>query len=43
MSITKERLAILNNIKNTNAQVNLIDLDKGTKVEVKLPLEIKPD
>lgn len=39
MKITKDRLEVLNKIKNTNASVNLIDLEKGTRVEVKLPLE----
>lgn len=39
MKITKDRLDVLNKLKNTNASVNLIDLEKGTRVEVKLPLE----
>lgn len=39
MKITKDRLEVLNKMKNTNASVNLIDLEKGTRVEVKLPLE----
>lgn len=41
MKITKDRLDVLNKIKNTNASVSLIDLGKGTRVEVKLPLEIE--
>lgn len=39
MKITKDRLEVLNKLKNTNASVNLIDLEKGTRVEIKLPLE----
>ena len=39
MKITKDRIELLNKFKNTNASVNLIDLEKGTRVEVKLPFE----
>jgi len=39
MKITKDRIELLNRFKNTNASVNLIDLDKGTRIEVKLPFE----
>lgn len=39
MKITKDRIDLLNKLKNTNASVNLIDLEKGTRVEVKLPFE----
>lgn len=39
MKITKDRIELLNKLKNTNASVNLVDLEKGTRVEVKLPFE----
>ena len=39
MKITKDRIELLNKLKNTNASVNLIDLAEGTRVEVKLPFE----
>lgn len=39
MKITKDRIELLNKLKNSNASVNLIDLEKGTRVEVKLPFE----
>lgn len=38
MKITKDRLEVLNKMKNTSSAINLIDLEKGTRVEVKLPL-----
>ncbi|HEY4327817.1 MAG TPA: histidine kinase [Mucilaginibacter sp.] len=37
--ITADRIALLNKLKNTNASVHLVDLEKGTRVEVKLPFE----
>ncbi len=40
MKITKARIDILNRIKKTNAGVELIDLDEGMRVELKLPLEL---
>ena len=40
MKITKERIDILNKIKNSNAAIYLTDLKLGTRVEVKLPLEL---
>lgn len=39
MKITKDRLEVLNKMKNTNSAINLVDLEKGMRVEVKLPLE----
>lgn len=39
MKITKDRINLLNKFKNTNASVQLIDLQQGTRVEVKLPFE----
>lgn len=39
MKITKDRLDVLNKIKNTNANISIVDLEKGTRVEVTLPLE----
>ncbi len=40
MKITKERIDIINKVKNANAFVKLTDLEQGTRVEVKLPLEL---
>lgn len=39
ISITKQRIDILNTQKNTNAGVQLTYLDTGTKVELTLPFE----
>jgi len=39
LQITKDRIALLNKLKNTNASVHIIDLEKGTRVEVKLPFD----
>lgn len=39
MNITKDRIELLNKLKNTHASVNLVDLEQGTRVEVTLPLE----
>ena len=39
LKITKDRLELLNKMKNTNASVNIVDLEKGTRVEVNLPFE----
>lgn len=38
MKITKDRIELLNKMQNANASVHLVDLDKGTRVEVRLPL-----
>lgn len=40
MKITKARIDIINKVKKTNAGVELTDLQTGTRVEVKLPLEL---
>ncbi|MEP6950790.1 MAG: tetratricopeptide repeat protein [Ginsengibacter sp.] len=40
MKITKQRIDIMNKIKNSKASINLSDLKMGTRVEVKLPLEL---
>ena len=40
MKITKARINILNKVKNSTADVQLFDLAQGTRVEVKLPLEL---
>lgn len=40
MKITRARIDIINKLKRSNAGVNLTDLAEGTKVEVKLPLEL---
>jgi tetratricopeptide (TPR) repeat protein len=39
MKITKERIAVLNKVKNSKAAISLTDLEIGTRVEVKLPLQ----
>ena len=38
MKITRDRIEMLNKLQNANASVNLVDLEKGTRVEVSLPL-----
>lgn len=39
VKITKDRIELLNKLKNTNAKVNVINLNKGTRVELDLPYE----
>lgn len=36
-NITSDRIEMLNKLKNANASVHVIDLEQGTRVEVKLP------
>lgn len=38
VSITQDRIAMLNKLQHANASVHIIDLEKGTRVEVNLPL-----
>lgn len=40
MKITKSRIDIINKMKQTNAGVELIDLEEGTRVVLRLPLEL---
>ena len=40
VNITKTRIDIINKIKKTSASVELADLPEGTRVEVRLPLEL---
>jgi len=40
MKITKERIDILNRLKKSKAAINLLDLEGGTRIEVRLPEEI---
>lgn len=40
MKITRARINILNKVKNSTADIQLFDLSHGTRVEVKLPLEL---
>jgi LytS/YehU family sensor histidine kinase len=40
MKITKARIAVMNKVKKSEAFIQLSDLAKGTRVEVKLPLEL---
>lgn len=40
LQITNARIEIINKLKNTNASIKILDLKQGTKVEVKLPLEL---
>ena len=44
MSITKDRLEIINSLKDSKLNVNVVDLDdnntpSGTKIEVFIPLD----
>lgn len=39
MHITKERISLLNKMKKTNAAINIVDIEKGTRVELLLPYE----
>ncbi len=41
VQITKNRLSIINQLKNAKSSVTMIDKEEGLKVEVKLPLELK--
>ena len=41
LKITNARIEIINKLKNTNAGIKIFDLQQGTKVEVKLPLELR--
>jgi len=40
MKITRERIDILNKVKKSTAGVELSDLSEGTRVELKIPLEL---
>jgi len=40
MKITRARIEIINKLKKSKAGVELSDLSEGTKVELKLPLEL---
>lgn len=40
MSITKNRIDIINKQKNTNGNVKVIEKNKGVRVEISLPLEL---
>ena len=39
VSISRDRIDMLNKWKHTHASVNIIDLEQGTRVEMKLPLD----
>ncbi|HWB93386.1 MAG TPA: tetratricopeptide repeat protein [Puia sp.] len=41
LGITRERIDIINRMKRTQASVEIFDLPKGTRVELRLPLELK--
>ncbi len=41
IKITKSRLDIINQLKNTNGSVEMFDKKQGLKVELKLPLELR--
>lgn len=41
LRITRERIDILNKVKRTRAGVEIFDLPQGTRVELRLPLELK--
>ena len=40
MKITRERIDLLNKVKKTTAAIQFTDLQQGTRVEVRLPLEL---
>ena len=40
MSITKNRIDIINKQKNTHGNVKVIEKNKGVRVEISLPLEL---
>jgi hypothetical protein len=40
LGITRERIDILNKVKRTNAGVEIFDLSEGTRVELRLPMEV---
>ncbi|WP_335976454.1 tetratricopeptide repeat-containing sensor histidine kinase [Gaetbulibacter jejuensis] len=40
MTITKSRIEIINKLKNTNGDVKIIDKEKGTRIEVSLPIHL---
>jgi tetratricopeptide (TPR) repeat protein len=39
MKITRERILLLNKMKKANATINIIDMEKGARIELKLPYE----
>ncbi len=41
VKITKNRLAILNQLKSSKSSVAIVDKEEGVRVEVKLPLELR--
>jgi sensor histidine kinase YesM len=40
LRITRDRIDIINQTKGTSAGVEIFDLSEGTRVELKLPLEL---
>jgi signal transduction histidine kinase len=40
MKITRSRIEMMNKIKKTKGSVELFDITRGTRVEVKLPLAL---
>ena len=40
LKITRDRIDIINTMKKTSASVDIFDLSEGTRVELKLPLEL---
>jgi len=40
MAITKSRIEIINKLKNTNGNVEIIDKTEGTRIDVSLPMQL---
>ena len=40
MKITRNRIDIVNQLKQTNGDIKIIEKDKGTRIEVLLPLDL---
>lgn len=41
VKITRNRIDIINHLKNTNGSINLLDKTEGLRVEIRLPLELQ--
>ena len=41
VKITRNRIDIINHLKNTNGSINLLDKPEGLRVEIRLPLELQ--
>ena len=41
VKITRNRIDIINHLKNTNGSINLLDKTEGLRVKIRLPLELQ--